>query len=185
MTPGRARSTPSTWDGSGAVPADARVRRDSLPFHPEHAELLGSSETLAYLIRSYSVWEMTCGALGHPGGSFSEAEFLAVLFNYVLRFDAADPAWPMRDVFYLSKAHACPAVYTALAMHGYFPIERLKYYGTLGVGPRVPPRLHGHARDRGQRWVARPDPRRGRRAGPGAAVQRPRPQRPDGLRAAR
>jgi transketolase len=114
--------------------ADARVRRDSLPFHPEHAELLRSSETLAYLIRSYSVWEMTCGALGHPGGSFSEAEFLAVLFNYVLRFDAREPAWPMRDVFYLSKAHACPAVYTVLAMHGYFPIERLKYYGSWDSG---------------------------------------------------
>ena len=49
---------------------------------------------------------MTCGALGHPGGSFSEAEFLAVLFNYVLRFDARSPDWPMRDVFYLSKCHA-------------------------------------------------------------------------------
>ena len=113
---------------------DTRQRLDSLPFHPEHAELLRSSETLAYLIRSYSTWEMTCGALGHPGGSFSEAEFLAVLFNFVLRFDPRDPSWPMRDVFYLSKAHACPALYTALAMHGYFPIERLKYYGSWESG---------------------------------------------------
>ena len=40
----------------------------------------------------------------------------------------------MRDVFYLSKAHGCPAVYTALAMHGYFGIERLKYYGAWGSG---------------------------------------------------
>jgi transketolase len=107
---------------------------DVLPFHAEYPELLRSCELLAYLIRSYTVWEMTCGALGHPGGSFSEAECLAVLFNYVLRFDPKDPKWPMRDVFYLSKCHAAPALYAALALHGYFPIDRLKYYGAWDSG---------------------------------------------------
>ena len=111
---------------------DTRQRVDTLPFHAEYPELLHNSEMLAYLIRSYTVWEMTCGALGHPGGSFSEAEFLAVLFNHVLRFDGGDPEWRMRDVFYLSKAHACPALYTVLALFGYFPIERLKSYGSWG-----------------------------------------------------
>lgn len=114
--------------------SDTRYRVDCLPFHQDYPELLRNTETLAYLLRSYTTWEMTCGALGHPGGSFSESEFLAVLFNYVLRFDARDPEWPMRDVFYLSKGHACPAVYTALALFGYFPIERLKYYGTWDSG---------------------------------------------------
>ncbi len=113
---------------------NTRQRVDTLPFHAEYPELLHNSETLAYLIRSYTVWEMTCGALGHPGGSFSEAELLAVLFNHVLRFDGGDPEWRMRDVFYLSKAHACPALYTVLALFGYFPIERLRYYGTWGSG---------------------------------------------------
>jgi transketolase len=113
---------------------DTRVRVDSLPFHAEHPELLRNCEVLAYLIRSYTVWEMTCASLGHPGGSFSEAEFLAVLFDYVLRFDPTDPAWSMRDVFYLSKGHACPSVYTVLALFGYFPVERLKYYGAWGSG---------------------------------------------------
>ena len=113
---------------------DTRQRLDCLPFHPEYPTLLRNTEILAYLIRSYTTWEMTCGALGHPGGSFSEAEFLAVLFNYVLRFDPADPAWEMRDVFYLSKAHACPAVYTALALFGYFPVQKLKGYGSWDSG---------------------------------------------------
>jgi transketolase len=114
--------------------ANPRQRRDCLPFHADYPELLHSCETLAYLIRSYTVWEMTCGALGHPGGSFSEAEFLAVLFDYVLRFDPAEPHWPMRDVFYLSKCHAAPALYTALSLYGYLPIHRLKYYGAWGSG---------------------------------------------------
>ena len=109
-------------------------RSDCLPFHADYPELLKSSEILAYLIRSYTVWEMTCGALGHPGGSFSEAEGAAVLFNYALRFDAKDPKWPMRDVFYLTKCHAAPALYTVLALYGYFPIQRLKYYGAWESG---------------------------------------------------
>ena len=109
-------------------------RYDCLPFHADYPELLRSSETLAYLLRSYSVWEMTCAALGHPGGSFSEAEFLAVLFNYALRFNPKDPQWPMRDVFYLSKCHSAPALYAALALHEYFPIQKLKYYGAWGSG---------------------------------------------------
>ena len=113
---------------------DTRLRVDCLAFHPEHADLLRNTETLAYLLRSYTTWEMTCAGLGHPGGSFSESEFLAVLFNYVLRFDPTDPSWDMRDVFYLSKAHTCPAVYTALALFGYFPVERLRYYGAWGSG---------------------------------------------------
>ena len=114
--------------------SDTLGRVDCLPFHAEYPELLRNTETLAYLIRSYTTWEMTCGALGHPGGSFSEAEFLAVLFNYVLRFDPAHPDWPMRDVFYLSKAHSCPAVYTVLALFGYFPVARLKGYGSWDSG---------------------------------------------------
>lgn len=54
---------------------------DSLPHHADHGELLQNTETLAYLIRIYTVHSMTCAALGHPGGSFSESEFLAVLYN--------------------------------------------------------------------------------------------------------
>jgi len=109
-------------------------RYDILPFHEDYQQLIKNTEVLAYMIRSYSVWEMTCGALGHPGGSFSEAEFISVLYNYLLRFDPGDPKWPMRDVFYLSKCHACPAQYTVLALFGYFPLQKLKYYGAWDSG---------------------------------------------------
>ena len=46
-------------------------RRDILPYHEEYGELVINTELLAYLIRSYSVFEMTCAGLGHPGGSSS------------------------------------------------------------------------------------------------------------------
>jgi transketolase len=95
-----------------------------------YRELVESTERMAYLIRSYSVYSMTCAALGHPGGSFSEAELLSVLYNYVLRYDPAVPGWPSRDIFYLSKCHACPGLYAALALSGYFPVKDLERYGS-------------------------------------------------------
>jgi len=97
--------------------------------HKDYADLVEQTETLAYLIRSYAVYSMTCAALGHPGGSFSEAELLAVMYNYVLRYDSKEPKWPVRDVFYLSKCHACPGLYAALALVGYFPVGDLTRYG--------------------------------------------------------
>jgi transketolase len=109
---------------------DTTRTRDILPFHQEYQELLHNTEVLAYLIRSYTIYEMTCAALGHPGGSFSEAEITAVLYNYVLHFDPSDPHWEMRDVFYLSKCHACPSIYTALALFTYFPLHDVKGYGS-------------------------------------------------------
>ncbi len=111
---------------------DTTKYRDVLKFHSDYQTLLYNTETLAYLIRSLSVYQMTCAALGHPGGSFSEAEIISSLFNYALRFDPGNPGWEMRDVFYLSKCHACPALYSLLALFGYFPIPDLKGYGSWG-----------------------------------------------------
>lgn len=98
--------------------------------HDQFKQLVTSTEKLAYLIRSYSVYSMTCAALGHPGGSFSEAELLSVMYNYVLRYDPKNPGWPHRDVFYLSKCHACPGLYAALALAGYYPVSDLERYGS-------------------------------------------------------
>lgn len=121
------------WDFSGIWrPARdcTRTSYDALPFHDGYPALLKNTETLAYLIRSVATASMTCAGLGHPGGSFSEAELLAVMYNYVLRFDPRDPKWAMRDVFYLSKCHACPGLYVALALFGYFPARDLARYGS-------------------------------------------------------
>lgn len=68
---------------------------------------------------------------GHLGGSFSAAEMIAALYFHVLNVRPEQPAWEGRDRFVLSKGHAAPALYAALAMRGFFPLEdldRLRMY---------------------------------------------------------
>jgi transketolase len=75
---------------------------------------------------------------GHPGGALSAADIVATLYFSVLRIDPARPDWPDRDRFVLSKGHACPVVYAALARRGFFPVEELWTLRKLGS------RLQGH-----------------------------------------
>ncbi len=77
--------------------------------------------------------EMTClAASGHPGGSLSAADVLAVLYFHHMRHDPKNPKWEGRDRFVLSKGHACPVLYAALAEAGYFDREHLKTLRKLG-----------------------------------------------------
>jgi len=62
---------------------------------------------------------------GHPGGSLSSADIITALYFNFLRHDPRDPRWPDRDRFVLSKGHAAPLLYAALAETGYFPVEEL------------------------------------------------------------
>ncbi len=63
---------------------------------------------------------------GHIGGSLSAADFVTALYFDLMNLDPANPKWDDRDRFVLSKGHACPIWYSALAMRGYMPIEELK-----------------------------------------------------------
>lgn len=73
------------------------------------------------------VIEGTYGAkAGHPGGSLSSADLLAYLYFKEMNVDPANPKDENRDRFVLSKGHAAPALYSALAYKGYFPVEDLK-----------------------------------------------------------
>ena len=61
------------------------------------------------------------------GAAFSMADIVSVLyFDDVLKYDAKNPQWSERDRFILSKGHACYALYSVLAMNGYFPEDDLK-----------------------------------------------------------
>ena len=62
-------------------------------------------------------------ASGHPGGSLSIADILSYLYFAEMRVDPAKPACPGRDRLVLSKGHAAPALYAALAERGFFPRE--------------------------------------------------------------
>lgn len=75
---------------------------------------------------------------GHPGGSLSAADIVTALYFRVMRIDPERPAWPDRDRFILSKGHACPVWYAALAVRGYFDRSHL---GTLRKLNSI---LHGH-----------------------------------------
>ncbi len=69
---------------------------------------------------------------GHLGGSFSAAEIITTLFFHHLRLDPANPNWPQRDRFILSKGHAAPMLYVALAERGFFPTKDLETFRQLG-----------------------------------------------------
>ena len=60
--------------------------------------------------------------------AFSEAEILSALYFYKLRVDPEKPDWKERDRFVLSKGHASPAYYTALAMKGFFDKKELESF---------------------------------------------------------
>ncbi len=67
--------------------------------------------------------------LGHTGGDLSSADILAVLYlGGVLRVNPAEPRWPQRDRFILSKGHCSGAYYSTLAARGFFPLDQLKTY---------------------------------------------------------
>ena len=62
---------------------------------------------------------------GHPGGSLSIAEILSYLYFDRMHIDPKNPGMENRDRFVLSKGHAAPALYAALANRGFFPVEEL------------------------------------------------------------
>ena len=62
---------------------------------------------------------------GHPGGSLSCLDVLTYLYNKEMRIDPKNPKDPDRDRLVLSKGHAAPALYSVLALKGYFPAELL------------------------------------------------------------
>ncbi len=69
---------------------------------------------------------------GHPGGSLSAADIVATLYFGIMRHDPERPDWPERDRFVLSKGHAGPVLYAALAEAGYFGRDHLATLRRLG-----------------------------------------------------
>ena len=70
-------------------------------------------------------------ASGHIGGSLSAMDILTELYFEVLRIDPASPHDPDRDRFVMSKGHCTPALYSVLALRGYFPEEELKLFRSI------------------------------------------------------
>ena len=87
----------------------------------------------AKAIRRHVVESIAAAKSGHPGGSLSAADVVTALyFGGVMRHDVNNPHDPNRDRFILSKGHAAPVLYAALAEAGYIPIESLVTLRKLG-----------------------------------------------------
>lgn len=105
---------------------------------PSPADAEGEQPSVAQLERYATVLRMHCVSMlavaksGHLDSSLSAADIVAALYFRALRHDPSDPAWPERDRFVLSKGHAAPIQYAALAEHGYFPVEDLQGLRQIG-----------------------------------------------------
>lgn len=77
-------------------------------------------EKEAEVLRCTIIEMISHASKGHPGGSLSAADIITALYFRVMRIDPDNPHWEDRDRFVLSKGHACPAWYSALALRGYF-----------------------------------------------------------------
>jgi transketolase len=91
-----------------------------------------NSIQLAKEIRKKSLKLVYQANASHIGGALSMADILAVLYTDILKLDVANPKNPDRDRLILSKGHCCVALYAALALKGFFPIEELDEYGKEG-----------------------------------------------------
>jgi transketolase len=96
-----------------------------------NTQALNHRSIFAASIRLETLKEFAAFGFGHIGGAMSIIETLAVLYGGVMRIDPGNPSWEDRDWLVCSKGHAGPALYAALALKGYFPMELL---ATLNQG---------------------------------------------------
>ncbi len=97
----------------------------------ERSTILTLKEKAA-MVRKLSVEAVYGAKSGHPGGSLSIADVITYLYFHKMNVDPANPKMESRDRFVLSKGHCCPALYSALALKGYFEVDELKKLRKLG-----------------------------------------------------
>jgi len=95
-------------------------------------------EAIAKKLRRHIITMTGKAGSGHPGGSLSAVEIVTALYFGLLQHKPSDPQWTDRDRFILSKGHAAPLLYAALAECGYLPI------GELITLRQLDSRLQGH-----------------------------------------
>lgn len=88
-------------------------------------------EITACKIRRHALDAVHAAKSGHPGGSMSIADILALLYFEKMKVDASNPDWELRDRLVLSKGHCAPALYGALAEAGFIPKEDIKGFRNI------------------------------------------------------
>ena len=110
---------PESGNSSSATSAD-KVKTEVFP-----SLSVKNMEVIAKRLRRHIISMTGKAASGHPGGSLSAVEIVTALYFRVLKHKPLDPCWSERDRFILSKGHAAPLLYAALAECGYFPVDEL------------------------------------------------------------
>ncbi|MFH0887513.1 MAG: transketolase [bacterium] len=99
---------------------------------------IAALEDKARVIRRHIIEMISTAQSGHPGGSLSATDIITALYFYKMRYDVRNPSWESRDRFVLSKGHAAPALYAALAEAGFIPVKYLLTLRQIGSS------LQGH-----------------------------------------
>jgi len=89
-------------------------------------------QEIARKARAYILTAICAANSGHPGGSLSSIDLMIALYFNLMKHKPSDPFWSERDRFILSKAHVAPALYAALGLAGYYPIEEIALLRKLG-----------------------------------------------------
>ena len=89
------------------------------------AQEMSMLQTVARRLRVHSLRSTSEAGSGHPTSCLSAAELVSAIFFHAMRFDPKNPAYPCNDRFVLSKGHAAPVLYAALAEAGALPIDQL------------------------------------------------------------
>lgn len=95
-------------------------------------------QTKAVQVRKIILQAVKKAGAGHVGGPMSMVEIALAMYFKILRIDPKNPQWPDRDRYILSKGHSCIALYTVLALRGFFPLEEVFTYDA------VDSRMQGH-----------------------------------------
>ncbi|MDD2282486.1 MAG: transketolase [Eubacteriales bacterium] len=117
------------WGKDSAAKQSKEVKRVE-----EYANL----RSIAARLRRHIISMVAAANSGHPGGSLSAVEILTALYFKLMKLDVSQPRWNQRDIFVLSKGHASPVYYAALAERGFFPPEELLSFRKINS------RLQGH-----------------------------------------
>ena len=139
-----AQAAPAPENPDGSILAPVHHLRPVPDPKPPPSPLEGEAASIMQLERWATVLRMDCVRMlavaksGHLDSSLSAADIVTALFHRVLRHDPSNPEWPERDRFVLSKGHAAPILYAALARHNYFPLEDLMGLRKIGA------QLQGH-----------------------------------------
>ncbi|MBQ7606301.1 MAG: transketolase, partial [Firmicutes bacterium] len=99
-------------------------------------------EQMAANVRTGVIKAIAAAGSGHPGGSLSAADIVTALYFNEMNIDPSNPKMGGRDRFILSKGHAGPVQYAALALRGYFRHEDVLTLRKLGSNFQGHPNMH-------------------------------------------